>query len=190
MTASPPLPSLLYFAGDRLSRAELCAARLDGDLVEVGEAYLPADAVETAALRARSLLPLLTPTVAAAHTSAAWIHGALDAPPARHTLQRCVGWRLHQRWSRRFVYRESQLPAEDLMHLGGIAVTTPARTLVDLVRGGDPADRAAAHVLATLHPGILDDVRAWVAGRGGPGAHRAVRAFLRAAGAGGRLRRT
>ena len=37
----------LYFADDRLSAAELSAARLDGHLVELGEAYIPADAVET-----------------------------------------------------------------------------------------------------------------------------------------------
>ena len=37
----------LYFADDRLSLAELSAAWLDGDLVELGEAYIPADAVET-----------------------------------------------------------------------------------------------------------------------------------------------
>ena len=43
LMASP----FLYFADDRLSRAELSAACLDGDLVELGEAYIPADAVET-----------------------------------------------------------------------------------------------------------------------------------------------
>ena len=37
----------LYFAGDRLSLAELACARLDGDVVEIGDAYMPADAVET-----------------------------------------------------------------------------------------------------------------------------------------------
>ena len=40
---------------DRLSPAELSAACLDGDLVELGEAYIPADAVETRGLRAGSL---------------------------------------------------------------------------------------------------------------------------------------
>ena len=49
----------LHLPGDRLSRAELCAARLDGDVVEIGEAYAPADLVETAALRIASLAPLV-----------------------------------------------------------------------------------------------------------------------------------
>ena len=38
----------LYFPHDRLSPAELSAARLDGHVVELGEGYIPADAVETA----------------------------------------------------------------------------------------------------------------------------------------------
>ena len=38
---------------------------------------------------------LLGETLAATHLSAAWIHGALDEPPARHTVQRAVPRRLH-----------------------------------------------------------------------------------------------
>jgi hypothetical protein len=45
----------LYFADDRLSSAELTAACLDGHLVSLGDAYMPADAVETRALGAGSL---------------------------------------------------------------------------------------------------------------------------------------
>ena len=80
----------LYFADDRLSLAELSAACLDGDLVELGEAYIPADAVETRGLRAGSLRELLGDSLAATHLSAAWIHGALGEPPVRHTVQRAV----------------------------------------------------------------------------------------------------
>ena len=70
-------------------RAELSAACLDGDLVELGEAYIPADAVETQALRAGSLAALLGDTLAATHLTAAWIHGALpDAAGAPHRAAR------------------------------------------------------------------------------------------------------
>ena len=85
----------LYFTDDRLSGAELTAACLDGDLVALGDAYIPADAVETAALRAGSLTPILGDTLAATHLTAAWIHGGLPLPPARHTVQRAVPRRLH-----------------------------------------------------------------------------------------------
>ena len=72
LMASP----FLYFADDRLSQAELTAACLDGDLVELGEAYIPADAVETTGLRAGSLSEVLGESLAATHLTAAWIHGA------------------------------------------------------------------------------------------------------------------
>ena len=76
------MPSpFLYFADDRLSLAELSAACLDGDLVELGEAYIPADAVETRGLRAGSLAGVLGDSLAATHLTAAWIHGALPDPP-------------------------------------------------------------------------------------------------------------
>jgi hypothetical protein len=71
----------LYFAGDRLSTAELARARLDGDLVEVGEAYMPTDAVETRELRAGSLRPMIPAALALTRRVAAWVHGALAEPP-------------------------------------------------------------------------------------------------------------
>ena len=61
----------LYFADDRLSTAELASARLDGDVVEVGEAYMPADAVETRELRAASLRPMIPAALAVIRESAA-----------------------------------------------------------------------------------------------------------------------
>ncbi|MEN2740958.1 hypothetical protein ABCS02_24505 [Microbacterium sp. X-17] len=154
-------PSLLLYAGDRLTLAELCAARLDGDVVELGEAFLPADAVESAALRAQSLAPLLTPAVAITHASAAWVHGAIPEAPARHTLQRAVPWRPHHLWDRRFVYRDALLPADDVRELGGIAIASRERTVVDLLRRGAPGDQDAARSLAGLHPEVLPAALRW-----------------------------
>ena len=85
----------------RLSAAELSAARLDGHLVELGEGYIPADAVETTHLRAASLAVLLGATLAATHLSAAWVYGAIDAAPPRHTVQRAVPRRIHHVIDRR-----------------------------------------------------------------------------------------
>lgn len=128
----------LYFGHDRLSPAELSAARLDGHLVEIGEGYMPADAVETAAMRAASLLPLLrrgeAGEVAAAQLSAAWIHGAVDDPPARHVVQRAVTHRLRWSTGARTRYSDALLPRAEVQVIGGILVTTPARTLADLAR--------------------------------------------------------
>ena len=78
----------LYFVDERLSLAELSAARLDGHLIEVDAAYMPADTVETPSARAASLGPLLRDLMAATHLSAAWVHGVISEPPSRHTVQR------------------------------------------------------------------------------------------------------
>lgn len=142
----------LYFADDRLSRAELTAACLDGDLVELGEAYIPADAVETSALRAGSLLPVLGETLAATHLTAAWIHGALPQQPTRHTVQRAVPKRLHIVPDRQVVYRDLAVPAEELQLIGGVRVTTVPKTLADLSRVADHEHMRAARLLAGANP--------------------------------------
>lgn len=144
----------LYFAGDRLSGAELSAARLDGDVVELGEGYIPADAVETAALRAGSLSTLLGRTLAATHVSAAWIHGALPEPPARHTVQRAVARRIHHVRGRRVLYRDLTIDEDDRRRLGGVWVTTLVRTLADLARVDDETHMRAARLMAAMHPGL------------------------------------
>jgi hypothetical protein len=147
----------LYFPGERLSNAELSAACLDGHLVELGEGYVPADTIETAALRAASLRAVVSPELAAIMESAAWIHGAVDEPPSRHRVQRTSPRRLHEPIGRRFVYRDSQLPEEHVMRIAGVAVATPARTAADLARSATPSDLAALRGFADLDPSILPD---------------------------------
>ncbi|WP_029144223.1 hypothetical protein [Microbacterium luticocti] len=144
----------LYFPGDRLSEAELFAACLDGHLAPVGEAFLPADAVETAALRAASLAPLLGGQLAATGLSAAWIHGALAFPPGRHSAQRVSAQRRGHILDRRIEYHDRRLDADQVMVLGGVHVTTPTRTLADLVRVADAAHREAAEMM--VRTGIAD----------------------------------
>jgi len=142
----------LYFAGERLSQAELAAARLDGHLVEIGDAYMPADAVETPELRAGSLRALVSPALALTRASAAWIHGALSDPPVRHAVQRLSRLRIHHVIDSRLSYRDYLLREEDVIVLGGVGVTTPPRTLADLVRdmhaGEDGADTVIEAMIA------------------------------------------
>jgi hypothetical protein len=150
------MPSpFLYYVGDRLSLAELTAARLDGDVVELGDAYIPADAVETRALRAGSLAALLGDTLAATHLTAAWVHGALPSPPARHTVQRAVARRLHRMPSRHLVYRDLAVDPADLALIGGVRVTTPLRTLIDLARVDDDDHGRAARLVADDDTGLV-----------------------------------
>ncbi|MDD7929975.1 SAM-dependent methyltransferase [Microbacterium thalli] len=149
----------LYLPGETLSATELAAARLDGDVVEVGEAFIPADAVETAELRAASLRPLLSLGLAVTHLSAAWVHGAVADPPARHTVQRCSARRLHHVIDIRLHYRDRRVPPGDLSLIGGVPVTTPARTLGDLVRSalsGGAEPPAAAVAMMALDPALCE----------------------------------
>ena len=143
----------LYFADDRLSTAELASARLDGDVVEVGEAYMPADAVETRELRAASLRPMIPAVLAVIRESAAWVHGAVPDAPARHTVQRRSPARLNQAPDARLVYRDQLLPEGVADCIGGVWVTTPAQTLADLVRAhlaGDAGDTVGGYVDAMI----------------------------------------
>lgn len=156
----------LYFPGERLSAAELSAACLDGHLVGLGEGYVPADTVETPGLRAASLAELAGADLAAVHESAAWVHGVLDDPPARHRLQRISARRLHEPVGRRFVYRDPRVPESDLTRIAGLAVTTPARTVADLARSTAPESRAVVARYISIDPDAVREALQWFAGRG------------------------
>lgn len=161
-------PAYMFFGNDRLSIAELSAARLDGHLVELGEGYIPADAIETAHLRAASLRELLGSHLAATHESAAWVHGAIDEPPERHRVQRAVDRRLHHVIDRRLTYRDGCLAGADLCAFGGVWVTTPVRTLADLARRAahDEPSARAFRDLCHHDPSLVADTIAWFAARG------------------------
>lgn len=143
----------LYFADEALSLAELSAARLDGDLVDVGEAFMPADAVETPQLRAASVRPVIPEALALTRTSAAWVHGALADPPTRHWVQRVGRRRIHPVIDSRLRYSDQPLDPDVVDTVSGIRVTTPARTLADLVR--DMCRRRCVSDTA------VDALRAW-----------------------------
>ena len=124
----------IYFAGDALSIAELSAASLDGHLVGLGEGFMPADAVETPAMRAASLRSLMGETKAASLLTAAWIWGAIPSAPARHSAHRAVAHRLHHVVDRRLVLHDVYLADDARVRLGGVWVSTPLHSLIALVR--------------------------------------------------------
>jgi hypothetical protein len=168
----------IYFAGERLSIAELSAARLDGHLVELGDGYIPADAVETSSLRAASLAELLGDNLAATHLTAAWVHGALPDAPSRHTVQRASPQRLHHVFGRRILYRELRVRDEDLQRIGSVLVTSPQRTLADLARVRDDTHADAARVLAAAMPDLAAASLEWMRHTGTLPQKRAAIAFL------------
>ncbi|MHC9044083.1 hypothetical protein ACYX8G_05840 [Microbacterium saperdae] len=127
--------ALLYVPGRRLTLAELSAARLDGDVVEIGDAYIPADLIESADVRASSIADLVRPGTAAAGPTAAWIHGAGDAPPAVHHIRRSIPRRVRPQLSGRMIFHDGALSPSEVESIGGIDVSTPLRTMLDLATG-------------------------------------------------------
>ncbi|WP_435744931.1 type IV toxin-antitoxin system AbiEi family antitoxin [Microbacterium sp. PMB16] len=152
-------PAFLYLPSGRLSLAELSAARIDGHVVDIGDAYFPADLVEGPDVRASSLATLVRPGMAASGPSAAWIHGAGDSPPAVHHVKRAVDRRLRARTSTRLVFHDTVLPASDQQSIGGIAVSTPVRTMLDLATGlhRDPRMLPWMNLLAGVDPDLPEE---------------------------------
>ncbi|MFG6445670.1 type IV toxin-antitoxin system AbiEi family antitoxin [Microbacterium sp. P07] len=173
------MPSpFLYFVGGGLSQAELSSACLDGHLIELGEGYIPADMTDSAALRAASLADLLGETLAATHESAAWVWGRLEEPPARHRVQRAVERRLHHVVSRRLVYRDPLIDADDVCEIAGVRVSTPVRTLVDLARSTEASSHELARAWGRAAPDDAERAQEWFEQHRGIPRKRLARALL------------
>ena len=117
-----------------LPLAELCSARLDGEVYEVDACYSPVDELASPWLRAAALAAQVPSRLIAERTTAAWVHGAVRMPPRTHEY--CVDSvaRCHPPALRNVRIREVVLDERDTVVLAGIRVTTPLRTLCDIVR--------------------------------------------------------
>jgi hypothetical protein len=126
------LPPILH-ASD-LPEAELHAARLDGELYGIGEGFAPVDGIESAAHRAMSLAAATSSRLVAERYTAGWIFGARDRLPA--VLEFCTDCRARYRGltGTRIAVREVVLHEGDTLVLGGVTVTSPVRTILDVAR--------------------------------------------------------
>jgi hypothetical protein len=131
----PKLTAVLL-ASD-LPIAELCAARMDGELYSIDGGFSPVDLPDSPEQRARALSELCSDRLIAEQGSAAWIWGASDSPPARHELCASLGARAKSAIPRRATVREVVIDEHSVAELGGIRVTTPLRTILDLARFSD-----------------------------------------------------
>lgn len=147
-----PVPAL-----HRLSGPELVAARLDGDLFELGSGFLPADAVETPGLRAATLRGLLSPDLAAVGLSAAWVHLAIEREPWPHLAQ-SVDPARRRRTQIGIRVRERALAPDDVVRLGGVLVAAPAYALADLALSVCAASRPVPRP-RLVSRGSSDDLR-------------------------------
>lgn len=169
-------PALFYRPGDRLTLAELSAARLDGHVVEIGEGYMPADTFETRAARAVSLTPLMPPGSAISGASAAWVHGAGDAAPRIHHFTRTDRARGRVSPDSRLVLHDRALAPDELQQIARIPVTTPLATAITLLfrAARSPSDEEWLRALLRTDPELLQRVQdAPALGRRRPGKRRA-----------------
>lgn len=128
-------PSLIFRPGALLSQSELSAARLDGLLIEIGDAYMTPDLPEDAPARLASIAHVIAPGYAACGPSAAWAHGAGNAPPRCHHIQRVVAYRPRTAPARDVAVHDRRLDVDDVELIGGAPVTTAVRTMTDLILG-------------------------------------------------------
>lgn len=161
-----------------LPDAELQAARLDGELFDLADAYCLIGELEGPAHRARAALGARSPRLIAELRTAAWVWGAAERP---ERLQFAVTPDARARLSpdTRITVRELVFAPADVVDLGGgVRVTSPMRTILDLARHEGSLDPGAARRLAETAGLDLADCLAELESRVGvPGKRRAQRAL-------------
>ena len=117
--------------------AELCAARLDGELFAIDDGWAPVDEPDLPAFRAAVTALRMPRPLVIERMSAAWVHGAVAVPPA--VAQFCVphNARIAPIGDRRAIVREVKLDESEVVELGGIRCTSVLRTGFDLLRDAD-----------------------------------------------------
>ncbi|TFD78881.1 hypothetical protein [Cryobacterium psychrophilum] len=142
-----------------LPLAELMCASLDGEVYPLGACWCPIDQIDGPSLRAASLAPLVPARGIIERASAAWVYGFL-AEPREHELCVDVHARAHVLPSTHVHLREVVCSDVDIRALGGLRVTTPLRTVVDLAHANPALGRGALTTVlwALLRYGGFHDV--------------------------------
>ncbi len=146
-----------------LPLAELTAVRLDGELYAIDGCFSPIDEPEDAARRALALAAGFPGRLIAEQRTAAWVHGVLPSPPGRHQFCVDIASRARPPIDAHLLVREVVLGPGDLVHLGGMPVTSPLRTVADLARvspGFGAAERSIVRGLMRLGGHTLADCAA------------------------------
>ncbi len=117
-----------------LPEAELRAAVLDGELFAFRGHYCPIDEIAGARHRAMTIARLLPPRVIAERRTAAWVLGLGHEPPS--PIEACIDIAERARTApvSGLTIREVIIDEEEWLTIGGLRLTTPLRTAVDLAR--------------------------------------------------------
>ncbi|CAN5179228.1 hypothetical protein BH09ACT5_BH09ACT5_15310 [soil metagenome] len=163
---------------DDLPAPELAAARLDGELFALDGGFCPVDEIEQPLHRALALHAGHSGKLIGEQLSAAWVWGALDSAPSHQQFCVATGARVSHTSARWMTVREVVIETDEIAALGSALVTTPARTVADLVRFADSFGPREAEVVARLAAmaglSLDDTVRSFQRRRNLPNKRRAV----------------
>ena len=181
------LPPVLSTAD--LPSAELWAAKLDGQLFQVGDGFAPGDEIVQATHRALAVHFVGAPAdgvdsrLIAEQRSAAWIWGALDVAPVHQQLCVVSNSRAGRDLPRSVSVREVVIRGSEISLVGGLRVTTPLRTILDLARFSEAFESTDIYTVSRLmrQTGInFEQCEADVNGRRNlPGKRRALQRLSR-----------
>ena len=146
-----------------LPDAERQAMRLDGELYRLAEGYVSVAVPDVPAARAAAVLAHRPARLIAARGTAAWIWGAVPTVPLRGEFIVDLEARWRPRPSEGIDVVESVIHPGDLIVFGGVAVTGPLRTAIDLARFRTVftlVDADAVRALAAIDGFGLDDALA------------------------------
>lgn len=135
---------------ERLDEAELRAAALDGELVAVGTGWRPLDLPEGVRERALALGAIAPARFIAELHTAAWVHGAVDRAPTLHRFCSGLTARRHPRRDPRWVLREVVIEPAEMVEISGIRLTSPLRTIIDLLRFSGGFGDEETHIVRRL----------------------------------------
>ncbi|HSN36526.1 MAG TPA: hypothetical protein VLT34_09275 [Arthrobacter sp.] len=147
-------PPELYSPGALFSWPELQAMASDGVLTQLYQrGYLPPGTRPTPQLRARAASILIRPAirqrVVAGRMTAAWIYGCADEPDRLALLVDSSRRISSLRSTRGCTLHEVRLGPSDVVSLGGLMVSSPLRTSVDIALHVEP-ERAVPALRALL----------------------------------------
>lgn len=153
-------PPVLYSPGSLFSWAELQAMAADGVLTRLSQrGFLPPGAAATPHLRARAAaagIPVsIRQRVVAGRMTAAWIYGCAREPDRLALLVDANRRISSLRATRGCSFHEVRLGSMDVVSLGGLMVSSPLRTAVDIALHVKP-ERAVPALSALLAAPELD----------------------------------
>ncbi|PFG33074.1 hypothetical protein ATL42_0934 [Sanguibacter antarcticus] len=166
LLAPPPVVQPPYSRESLGSQAWAAMVR-DGDIVELWDGHgLPAGLAATPELRARSLVHQVPRDVIVGRRTAAWVHTGTPRPVHLSVLYEPRGYR--PRNTTGLELSQASVRPWEVVMIGGLRVTDPARTALDVATWADP-DEATAILVCLLRHGVevsdclqrLDRVANW-----------------------------